>query len=157
MTAPAMNAAGIRVLIAEDHVDSATSIGRLLRLFGYEVAIATNGEDAVRVAGWFAPAAALIDLTLPVLDGFGVARALRENVATRDCRLVAMTGWTADEYAARTRDAGFDSHLVKPIAVEALINALSPAVPSTSANGPAPAPRSIAAQRARRTNHAEVR
>jgi len=64
---------GTRVLIAEDHVDSATGIGRLLRLHGYEVTIVTDGRDAVRAATRFAPHAALIDLTLPGLDGFEIA------------------------------------------------------------------------------------
>ena len=120
---------GTRVLIAEDHVDSATGIGRLLRLYGYDVTIATDGRDAVRAATRFVPQAALIDLTLPVLDGFD-ARQLRALTATRSCRLIAMTGWTADEYADRVRDAGFDEHLVKPISVDALLHALA-TIPTT--------------------------
>jgi two-component system CheB/CheR fusion protein len=122
---------GTRVLIAEDHVDSATGIGRLLRLHGYEVAIVTDGRDAVRTATRFVPQAALIDLTLPGLDGFEVARQLRGQVTTRDCRLIAMTGWTADEYADRARAAGFDEHLVKPISLDSLLQALA-TVPATS-------------------------
>ena len=85
-------AMGTRVLIAEDHVDSARGIGRLLRLYGYEVTIVTDGRDAVRAATWFAPHAALIDLTLPGLDGFDVARQLRALTVTSTCRLIAMTG-----------------------------------------------------------------
>src|SRR4051812_42727530 len=109
---------GRRVLIAEDHVDSATGIGRLLRLHGYEVTIVTDGRDAVHAATRFAPQAALIDLTLPGLDGFDVAKQLRGLAATRACRLIAMTGWTADECADRARAAGFDEHLVKPISID---------------------------------------
>ena len=129
---------GTRVLIAEDHVDSATGIGRLLRLYGYDVTIATDGRDAVRVATRFVPQAALIDLTLPGLDGFDVARQLRALAATRACRLIAMTGWTADEYADRVRDAGFDEHLVKPISVHALLHALAPTptTPPSAASWP---------------------
>ena len=125
---------GTRVLIAEDHVDSATGIGRLLRLHGYEVAIVTDGRDAVRAATRFAPQAALIDLTLPGLDGFDVAKQLRGIAATRACRLIAMTGWTADEYADRARAAGFDEHLVKPISLDALLQALAmiPATPTSA-------------------------
>jgi len=139
---------GTRVLIAEDHVDSATGIGRLLRLHGYEVAIVTDGRDAVRTATRFVPQAALIDLTLPGLDGFEVARQLRGQVTTRDCRLIAMTGWTADEYADRARAAGFDEHLVKPISLDALLQALA-TVPAT----PSPWPRE---QRPSRADRIEV-
>jgi len=145
---------GTRVLIAEDHVDSATGIGRLLRLHGYEVAIVTDGRDAVRAATRFAPQAALIDLTLPGFDGFEVARQLRGLVTTRDCRLIAMTGWTADEYADRARAAGFDEHLVKPISLDSLLQALAtvpatPASPWPSEQRPSRADR-IEAQRAAR-------
>ena len=86
--------------------------------------------DAVRAAMLFVPHAALIDLTLPGLDGFDVAMQLRALTATNDCRLIAMTGWTADEYVDRARAAGFDEHLVKPISADALLHALA-AIPAT--------------------------
>ena len=114
-----------RVLIVEDHVESATGLCRLLTLFGYDVIMATNGHDAVREAIGFAPQVALIDLTLPVLDGFNVARQLRALRATKDCRLIAMTGWASDEYADRARAAGFDAHLLKPISVDTLMRTLA--------------------------------
>ena len=142
---------GTRVLIAEDHVDSATGIGRLLRLYGYEVTIVTDGRDAVRAATRFEPQAALIDLTLPGLDGFEVARQLRELAATRACRLIAMTGWTADEYVDRARAAGFDEHLVKPISADALLHALA-AIPAT----PQPASPRPSEQRPSRADRIEA-
>jgi CheY-like chemotaxis protein len=114
-----------RVLLVEDHVDSARSISRLLRLFGYDVRVETDGLAAVSAAERFAPGAALIDLSIPSLDGFEVAQRLRAATTTRDSLLIAMTGWATDEHAARAREAGFDSHLIKPISVEALIGALS--------------------------------
>lgn len=114
-----------RVLLVEDHVDSARSISRLLRLFGYDVRVETDGLAAVRAAERFAPGAALIDLSIPSLDGFQVAKRLRAASGTRDSLLIAMTGWTTDDHASRARDAGFDAHLVKPISVEALLGALS--------------------------------
>jgi CheY-like chemotaxis protein len=116
-----------RVLVVEDHIDSARSIDRLLRLFGYEVRVETDGLSAVACAESFAPAAALIDLTLPRLDGFEVAARLRECPATRDSLLVAMTGWAGEQHYQRARAAGFDKHLVKPISVDSLIDALSSA------------------------------
>lgn len=126
----ANRAMGTRVLIAEDHIDSARGIGLLLRLYGYEVTIVTDGRDAVRAATWFAPQAALIDLTLPGLDGFDVAMQLRALTVTSTCRLIAMTGWTAEEYFVRARAAGFDEHLVKPISADALLEALA-TIPAT--------------------------
>ncbi len=117
---------GQRVLLVEDHVDSAVSIGRLLRLFGYEVHVATDGLDALRDARTFAPTAALIDLTLPTIDGFTVAERLREQRKTRDALLIAMTGWATEEHSVRAKEAGFDAHLVKPISVNALLDALEP-------------------------------
>lgn len=116
-----------RVLLVEDHLDSARSIDRLLRLFGYEVCVANDGLTAVECAAAFAPTAALIDITLPRLDGFEVAERLRKSPATRDTLLVAMTGWVGDEHYHRARAAGFDKHLIKPISVESLIDALSSA------------------------------
>src|SRR5579883_1244461 len=116
-----------RVLLVEDHVDSARSITRLLGLFGYDVHAESDGLAAIRAAERFAPAIALIDLSLPSLDGFGVAEGLREMPVTRDCLLIAMTGWSTDEHAARARAAGFDKHLVKPISVDALMRALGAA------------------------------
>jgi CheY-like chemotaxis protein len=114
-----------RLLLVEDHPGSAESIGRLLTQFGYEVRIERDGLAAVETARDFAPEAALIDLSLPSLDGFGVAVRLRSMESTRDAALIAMTGWNDDEHEERARAAGFDTHLVKPITVDALIDALS--------------------------------
>jgi two-component system CheB/CheR fusion protein len=117
--------AGQRVLLVEDHLESATSLERLLHLFGYEVRVETNGLAAVEAAPRFAPSAALIDLTLPLLDGFAVAERLRVLPETRDALLIAMTGWATEEHAQRARAAGFDKHLVKPLSVDVLVDALA--------------------------------
>ena len=116
---------GLRVLLVEDHLESATSISRLLRLFGYRVRVETDGLAAVNAAARFAPFAALIDLTLPSLDGFGVAERLRASPVTRDALLIAMTGWATEEHQIRSHAAGFDKHLVKPISVDVLVGALA--------------------------------
>jgi CheY-like chemotaxis protein len=116
---------GQRVLLVEDHLESATSISRLLRLFGYRVRVETDGLAAVKCAARFAPFAALIDLTLPSLDGFEVAARLRASPATRDTLLIAMTGWATEEHQMRALAAGFDKHLVKPISVDVLVGALA--------------------------------
>jgi CheY-like chemotaxis protein len=118
--------AGRRVLLVEDHVDSALGIARLLRALGYDVCVAFDGLDAVRRAEEFRPEVAFIDLSLPELDGVAVALRLRAMHETRDTRLIAMTGWATDECVERTRDAGFDMHLVKPLSVGTLRAALAP-------------------------------
>jgi CheY-like chemotaxis protein len=123
--APPVTGAGQRVLLVEDHLESAASMERLLQLFGYEVRVETNGLAAVEAAPGFAPFAALIDLTLPLLDGFAVAERLRTIPETRDALLIAMTGWATDEHAQRARAAGFDLHLVKPLSVDLLVSALA--------------------------------
>lgn len=114
-----------RVLLVEDHLESATSISRLLRLFGYRVRVETDGLAAVKAAARFAPFAALIDLTLPTLDGFEVAERLRSSPATHDALLIAMTGWATEEHSRKAREAGFDKHLIKPISVDTLVGALA--------------------------------
>lgn len=125
MPAVAATGAGQRVLLVEDHLESARSMSRLLRLFGYRVRVETDGIAALRAAEDFAPFAALIDLTLPTIDGFVVAERLRAMPGMRDVLLIAMTGWATEEHQRRARDAGFDKHLVKPLSVDVLVAALA--------------------------------
>jgi CheY-like chemotaxis protein len=113
------------VLLVEDHLESARGMARLLRLFGYRVRVETDGIAALRAAPRFAPFAALIDLTLPTIDGFAVAERLRAMPEMRDVLLIAMTGWATEEHARRARAAGFDKHLVKPLSVDVLVAALA--------------------------------
>jgi CheY-like chemotaxis protein len=117
----------IRVMLIDDHVDSLIGIARLLRVLGYEVRVAADGPRALAGAERFRPEAVLIDLSLPGMDGYAIATHLRAMESTRDALLVAMTGWESEECVQRTRDVGFDMHLVKPLSVEALSNALSAA------------------------------
>src|SRR5689334_7613231 len=86
-----------RVLLVDDHFDSASSVGRLLNSLGYEVCVAFDGYDALFCAARFHPDVALVDLTLPGVDGYGVAQAMRGMRATRSTLLIAMTGWHADD------------------------------------------------------------
>jgi CheY-like chemotaxis protein len=115
----------MRVMLVDDHLDCVVSMGRLLRLLGYDVRAALDGIRALACAEEFRPEVALIDLSLPGLDGFSVARRMRMLDATRTARLIAMTGWATKECEWRTREAGFDLHLLKPVSVKSLTNALS--------------------------------
>jgi two-component system CheB/CheR fusion protein len=114
----------LRVLVVDDQLDCVLSVGRLLDALGYQVCLAHDGRRALDVATEFRPEAALLDLSLPGLDGFGVAERLRAMPETRDTYLIAMTGWGTDDVRARVEAGGFDRHLVKPLTADVLTNAL---------------------------------
>jgi len=127
-TANATNGGGgLRVLLVDDHVESVLSVGRLLRSQGYHVRAALSGIEAVAAAVDFLPDVALIDLSLPLLDGFAVARKLRSMTSTKGTFLVALTGWDSDDIVERARSAGFDRHMVKPLSFDAMRAVLSEA------------------------------
>jgi signal transduction histidine kinase len=104
-----------RVLVVDDNRDSADSLAMMLELGGHTVATAHHGPGAVEAAGTFRPEVVLLDIGLPGLNGYDVARALRARPETRDVLIVAMTGYGQDTDRERSRDAGIDHHLVKPI------------------------------------------
>ena len=116
--------AGRRVLVVDDHVASVTSLSLVLSLLGYDVRCAFDGIEAVRCAAEFKPEITILDLSLPLLDGYAVAELLRAMVETRDTLLVAMTGWGSAAVSERVRASGFDLHLVKPVSVDRLTDAL---------------------------------
>jgi PAS domain S-box-containing protein len=114
-----------RVLIVDDNEDAATLLGDTLTELGYEVAVANDGPSALRVAPELKPQVGLLDIGLPVMDGYELARRLRAlPEVPADMRLVAITGYGQDADRCRSREAGFAAHLVKPIALDALTAAL---------------------------------
>ncbi|HEY8460514.1 MAG TPA: PAS domain-containing protein [Blastocatellia bacterium] len=114
-----------RVLVVDDNVDSAESLAMLLRLEGHEVRLAHDGPAALDEARSFKPDVTFLDLDLPTMDGYEVARRSRMDPATKDLTLVAMTGYGQEEERRRTREAGFHSHLVKPVDFDMLKELLS--------------------------------
>jgi PAS domain S-box-containing protein len=104
-----------RVLIADDNRDSADTLSMLLQAMGCEVAVAYDGEHALRTAAEFRAEIALLDLGMPRLNGFDTCRRLREEAWGQKMCIVAVTGWGQDEDRRRTQEAGFDAHLVKPV------------------------------------------
>ena len=106
---------GCRILVADDNQDAARMLAMLLRLSGHEVRTAYGGEAALALASTFKPDIALLDIGMPDLDGYEVARALRRSPWGRGVRLVAVTGWGQEEDKRRARAAGFDHHLTKPV------------------------------------------
>jgi PAS domain S-box-containing protein len=103
-----------RVLVVDDNVDAAESLGALLEIEGHEVRVAHDGNNALAIAAEFRPRVVFLDIGMPGKDGYQVAREMRMLEATRDATLVALTGWGAQEDRARSRNAGFDHHLTKP-------------------------------------------
>jgi CheY-like chemotaxis protein len=109
-----------RILIADDDDDSLACLANLLNGMGHEVALAANGAQAVKVAQQFEPEVVILDLGMPLLDGLGAARALRDSSHGRSMLLVALTGWGQPQHREMTMEAGFDVHLVKPISADQL-------------------------------------
>ena len=109
-----------RILVVDDNVDSAESMAMMLVLSGHEVATAHDGMEAVKLAQEFQPDVAFLDLGMPKLDGYETARSIREQTWGRRMMLVALTGWGQEDDKRRSREAGFDDHLVKPINFDAL-------------------------------------
>jgi len=103
-----------RVLVVDDNVDAAQSLALLLEMDGHEVRLAYDGLSAVAAATAYQPEVVLLDIGLPELDGYEVARQIRQQAALRSVRLVALTGYGQDTDRQRSLDAGFDHHLVKP-------------------------------------------
>jgi len=104
-----------RILLADDNIDFATSLGQLLSARGHDVRIAHDGAQALRTAAEFSPDIAFVDIGMPKVHGYEVARRLRSEPATSGCVLVAVTGWGQENDRRRAREAGFDRHLVKPV------------------------------------------
>lgn len=118
--APRPKEAGQRVLIVDDYADSADSMAALLRVDGQEVHIACDGPAALEAARRFKPGVVFLDIGLPGMNGFQVARALRGMPETRNCLLIAVSGYGQAEDHRHSKEAGFDHHLVKPVDLPAL-------------------------------------
>jgi signal transduction histidine kinase len=114
-----------RILIADDNNDALESLATLLQLGGHEVYTATNGGTALQSAERHQPEVALLDIGMPLLDGYEVAKRIRAQPWGQRITLVALTGWGQDSDRRRSREAGFDSHLVKPLDLETLTDLLA--------------------------------
>jgi PAS domain S-box-containing protein len=106
---------GQRILIVDDNRDAADSLGLLLQAEGAEVKVAYGGRDALADMEAFQPATVLLDLGMPDMDGYAVARQLREDGRYRDTRIVALTGWGQESDRRKTQACGFDFHMTKPV------------------------------------------
>ena len=111
-------------MVVDDNKNQLLSLQRLLQVMGHEVRIAYDGASAMKLLANFVPDIALIDLGLPRISGYELARWLREQAQFRNVTLIAQTGWGREEDRRRAREAGFDHHLVKPIDHQRLVQIL---------------------------------
>jgi CheY-like chemotaxis protein len=115
---------GTKILVVDDNRDAADTLTMVLELAGHEVRTAYDGTDALRLAEVFLPRVMLLDIGMPLMDGYEAARQIRDRTWGKSMVLVALTGWGQEQDRRRTREAGFDHHLVKPVdpqAISALI------------------------------------
>jgi signal transduction histidine kinase len=118
---PASRSVVERVLVVDDNPDAAETLAEALRHAGQTVQVAHDGPSALALAAHFQPTTAVLDLGLPVMDGFELGRRLREQAADRPLRLVALTGYGQEKDRSLSHDAGFDVHLVKPVELGILL------------------------------------
>lgn len=114
-----------RILIVDDNNDALQALARLVTLIGHEVRTAGDGAQAISIAAEFQPDLILMDLGMPGMDGYAAAKRIRAEAWGETMTIVALTGWGQDDDRRRTREAGFDHHLVKPVertSLEALFN-----------------------------------
>jgi CheY-like chemotaxis protein len=105
----------LRILVVEDNVDAAESLRWLLEYFGHDVTVAYSGHAGVQAALACHPEVILCDIGLPGLDGYGVVQALRRHPEMAGTRMIAVTAYSQDSDRRRSREAGFDLHLTKPV------------------------------------------
>jgi CheY-like chemotaxis protein len=125
---------GRRILVVDDNVDAAESLQRILEIYGHNVYAVSDGHAALEAIDAFRPTVVLLDIGLPGLDGYEVARRIRAMPHGRKICLCAITGWGQAEDKRRAREAGFDEHMTKPVdlgALTALIAREGAALPST--------------------------
>jgi CheY-like chemotaxis protein len=117
-------------LIVDDNHDAAESLAMLVELLGHAANVAFDGPAALDAVKEFRPAIVLLDLSMPGMDGFTVARTLRRQNGGQDLRLVALSGRGDDDFRLEGRAAGFDTHLVKPVDLATLQAVLDGAGPA---------------------------
>jgi CheY-like chemotaxis protein len=120
-------AGAVRILVVDDNQDGAEMLSDALTGKGYDTRVAHDAPSALGLAAEFSPHVALVDLGLPVMDGYELAAHLRDLPGLAGLRLIALTGYGQESDLRRTRDAGFDGHLVKPVEIDAIEAAIKPA------------------------------
>jgi PAS domain S-box-containing protein len=122
---PRSSTSGRRVLVVDDNVDGAECLAKMLQLCGHQTRTAHSGPEALDAAQPFNPEVVFLDIGLPGMNGYEVAKRLRGEPSLRGTVLVALTGWGTEDNKRESKEAGFDFHLTKPVAVAAIENILA--------------------------------
>ncbi len=125
-----------RILVVDDNRDSADSLASMLTFMGHEAHTAYSGRDALATAASFEPALIFIDIGMPDLNGYEVTRLIRAESWGQTIRVIALTGWGQESDRARSKEAGCDDHLVKPVELAVLEGVLGDQAPRPD-TGPA--------------------
>jgi CheY-like chemotaxis protein len=112
--------AGQRLMVVDDNRDAADTLGLLLEADGADVRVVYDGRAALAMAENFLPSSVLLDIGMPGMDGYEVARRLRQDERFANMRIIALTGWGQDSDRRQTRNRGFTHHLTKPVSLEDL-------------------------------------
>lgn len=120
----------LKVLVVDDNADGAATLSMLLQFAGYHVRTASDGQAALSIAEAFQPDAILLDIGLPVIDGYEVARRIRANANLEGVLLIALTGYGQDADRERSQAVGFDHYFVKPTDPRILCDVLGPSITS---------------------------
>jgi CheY-like chemotaxis protein len=123
------NKSNLRVLIVDDNEAAANTMGWMLELENHQTFLAFNGPEAIRLAEQIHPHVILLDIGLPEMSGYEVCEILRKNPSLTRTVFIAQTGWGQEEHRKRSRTAGFDHHLVKPVSIKILQNILNSVQP----------------------------
>ena len=123
-----------RILLADDNQDALETLALLLEVDGHEVMKTVDGGAALQAAAHWRPDLAFLDIGMPVLDGYATARGIRKESWGQGIVLIALSGWGQREDMARSREAGFDMHLVKPVSADAIAKVLQESLPPTRAH-----------------------
>lgn len=116
---------GHRVLVVDDNADAASTLCMLLEMLGHTVVTADSGQGAIVLSEQFRPQIIFMDLGMPEMDGFAAAKRIREKPWGENIVIVALSGWGQDEDKRKSKEAGFDHHLVKPAELSELKKVLS--------------------------------
>ena len=130
--AVALNMASLRLLVVDDNEDAATMMGMLLGRMGHEVRVANNGAQALEEGALLLPQVVLMDLGMPVMDGYAACMHMRKTPWGAAALIVALSGWGQPEDRRKSQEAGFDEHLVKPTSSKALMAVIAAAGGNTS-------------------------
>jgi CheY-like chemotaxis protein len=122
-----VNSAGKKILIVDDNVDAALTLSELLQMWGYQTRVVHDAPAALELLAASAVDIALLDIGLPVMDGYELAHRIRNGGSGNGIRLIALTGYGQAAAQKQSWNSGFDAHLVKPVDLDKLVDALSPA------------------------------